>query len=126
MEEFLRQPLTWNPWLRLASGKMLGERNKVEWGPFVAGPGGSNLDWRTFSDFPFQAQAEATKQLKCGQSMMREAQEMLLLLSDDGCVLAVDGWFGLFALEGNLLAAGHSISEREWPQYKILPNGQFS
>ena len=38
----------------------------------------------------------------------------------------MDGWFGLFGPEGYLLAAGHSISEREWPQYKILPNGQFS
>ena len=49
VEEFLRQPLTWNPCIKLLNGKMLGTRIKLAWGPFAVGPGLSILEWEAFS-----------------------------------------------------------------------------
>ena len=37
-EEFFRQPIIWNPRITMANGQMIGERSKLSWGPFAAGP----------------------------------------------------------------------------------------
>ena len=56
---------------------MLGERSKVAWVPFVAGPGFSLLEWKNFSTLGQQNQMKILKKYRGGVSIAIEVNEVI-------------------------------------------------
>ena len=122
-EEFLHQPLTWNPLLLMANGQMLGERSKVAWGPFAIGPSFSLMEWRAFEAKSDLDQKIMLKEFRGGISMAKNAYEVVAGINSEDRVSTLGDWYGFFSQDGQIRAARYLGQNREWSQYLALPNG---
>ena len=64
--------------------------------------------------------------LRVLRSSLYEALEALSSTSYEEWEPNMAGWFGLFTSNDHLMAAGHSVQEPGWPQYRVQPDGRLS
>ena len=124
-EEFFRQPIIWNPRITMANGQMIGERSKLSWGPFAAGPASSFLQWCNFSRKLYSEQNRILKEFRGGRIMANEVFEYTSTFRLEEVTNQQQHWFGLFTSQGQLLVIINKCPQRGPLQFAVGEDGQL-
>ena len=120
-----RQPVLWNPSFRSASGKMIGSRTKVAWGPLEKEVGCTYAEWRDFLCLPENEKSSRLAKYKGGSIMYREIQRGLYPYEARQMEHKEDGWFGMFSSVQVLLGARAILRDGSVLFFNVLHEGKL-
>ena len=123
-EEFLRQPLVWNPLVRTSRGHMVGSRPHVSWGAMAAGPARSLGDWIQFCQLPEDGQQARLVGLRGSAAMIEDITEAIPERWTRQTLSHAPAWMGAFT-RTEVLIAVRGCSQETTLYFEVGPGGQL-